>query len=268
MSNYVVENRALLEAVTVGAQRLGIEVKTFSDDWVIRLQHKGQQRFIFGYRFDINSDASAAIAIDKVATADLLIDMGVAAVPHYLLSTILNRHINPLYLKELLEQYKSLVIKPLKGSRGELISQFSEANHILEFTNHTIGVDWAASPFVNISREIRLIILDDTIQLTYEKHTPVTINGLKMYNLNLGAKATGLELKDIPQTIQLLAIHSMQAIGLQMGAVDIIFDDNNVPYVLEINSGFSLEHFALISPHNRALVINFYSLVMEELFRD
>jgi glutathione synthase/RimK-type ligase-like ATP-grasp enzyme len=268
MSNFITEKRALIEAVKNSSKKFGITATFLSDGWLIRLQKNGRSRFIYVYGFDINSQASAAIATDKVAAYQLLTDNGVAGVPHYLLSSVLDTNIDTASVKELFKSHKSLVIKPNKGSRGELVAKCNNLDEVLAMTKGSPIPSWAASPFLDISRELRLVVLDGSIVLAYEKRKPQTINGLKMYNLNLGATVQGITVDTVDRDIQTLATKAMDTIGLRLGAVDIVFDTDNTPYVLEINSGFSLEHYALSSPDNRHEVISFYELVIQKLFED
>ena len=105
-------------------------------------------------------------------------------------------------------------------------------------------------------------------RLACEKIEPKEINGLKMYNLTLGASAKGVKLSAINSNIIRLAEQSVEAIGLNMGAVDIVLDPDDNPYVLEINDGFSLDRFALSSNEAHLEVVSFYEQAIAELFID
>ena len=198
----------------------------------------------------------------------MLSNSNVNTVPHYLLSSVMEREVHENSLNEHFKNYSELVLKPTRGSRGEGIARVSNSKDSLNHINNNFYVSWAASPFINIQREIRLVILEQSILIAYEKYDPVIINGLKMYNLNLGAKAKKISLNDVDNSHIELAKNAMKTIGLKLGAVDIIVNEQDDASVLEINSAFSLEHFALSTPEDRLTVLNFYEDVIEHLFVD
>lgn len=264
---YISENRALTEAVQLACDRRNIDCRYFSDNWVIRLEKAGKTHFVYASGFDTNSHASARIANDKVATYLLLADDNIAAIPHFLLSTVVEPQVTLKQLTQLLRQYGSLVIKPTEGSRGELVAHFDTVEAIESYTStHAHIASWAASPFVDIQREVRLIVYNQHVQLAYEKVAPMTRNNLKLFNLNLGAKAKPLAVELLGKELANAAVQAMEAIGLQLGAVDIVYNSLGQAFVLEINSGFSLEHFAQLSSRNRQAVIDLYLLVIDSLF--
>jgi glutathione synthase/RimK-type ligase-like ATP-grasp enzyme len=265
MSSYITENRALIQAVREASAKLGIQHKLFSDDWIIQLQKNGTKRFIFAYGFDCNNQASSSIASDKVATYQLLEDASVPVIPHYLLKSVVMPEINKDLLEQLVSQYKSVVVKPLQGSRGAGVGKFEDAKDAIHFMEQVEDV-WACSPFVKIEREIRVVVFGDSVHLAYEKLEPQTINGLKMFNLNLGAKSKALDVQELSDDIQKIAVDSMQSIGLNFGAVDIVIDENKQIKTLEINSGFSLEHYAATSATNRQQVVALYEHVIQAMF--
>lgn len=267
MTSRITHNRALIEALQNAHLKSSIEFKLFSDDWLIKLDKDDQTRFIFGYAFDINSQASAVIAADKVACYLLLADGKLAAVPHYLLSTVVKPEIDRDYLETLFKANSSLVLKPTDGSRGDLVIKVGDPDELLKHTVMNTRIDsWTVSPHIEIKKEIRLVVLNGVVQLAYEKFDPPSINGLKMFNLNLGASVVGINIKNISEDVTALARDAIKSIGLTLGAVDVVFDADNAPSILEINSGFSLEHFALNSEANRAEVVAFYELVISQLF--
>jgi glutathione synthase/RimK-type ligase-like ATP-grasp enzyme len=266
MSNYVSENRALIEAIERAGKEYGIACTILSDEWVVRMEKAGEKRFLYGYAFDCNSQAASAIAFDKVAMYLLLADNKLAAVPHYLLSTVVQPEIDEQYLGKLFAEHGSLVIKPVQGSRGQFVAKVENPKEVMEFVRTTSEVSWAASPFVAVERELRLAVFEGEVLLAYEKHSPTMVNDLMMYNINLGAQARRVDPNQLEEKLHRLAVSAMNAINLKLGAVDIVIDDAGNAQVLEINAAFSLEHYALISPQNRREVIDFYMRVVNKLF--
>ena len=119
----IIYNRTIVETVRRAAERHGIAYTTYSDDWIIVLEKNGRRHIICGYAFGINTDAASSLADDKVATYQLLEAAGLPAIPHYLLSTVVDPGVDTSMLSALLSEHSDLVIKPLKGSRGDLVAR-------------------------------------------------------------------------------------------------------------------------------------------------
>lgn len=268
MSHYVTENRALIQAIKVAHQKFGMSYKLFSHDWIVKLEKNNSTHFIYGYAFGVNSQASAAIAADKVATSELLSDNSVTCVPHYLVTSVLDQNVNATALQTLIDTYTSLVLKPTFGGRGHLVRKVNSAEQALEYIDKNPVRSWSASPFIAAQREMRIVVFNSTIRLAYEKYDPKVVDGLNMFNLSGGASVRQVDLTTLDADIGELALRAAATIGLKMGAVDIIFDESNKAHVLEINSGFSLEHFALDSSENRKNVVDCYVQILDEMFED
>lgn len=248
--------------------KLNIKYTYFSDVRLVRLQKDSKTRFIFGYCFDINPEAAAELANDKAAMYEVMVDSGIAAIPHYLLSNVIKPTVALSDLVNLFEKHKSLVIKPNNGNKGEMIAKFDHPEQALKYIEDNPKMSWCASQYIDIAREVRIVVLNGTARLACEKVKPKMINGLEMHNLTLGATAKGLKLSDIDNSVIKLAEQSVKAIGLNMGAVDIVLNHDGNPYVLEINDGFSLERFASSSNEARVEVVSYYEQAIAELFKD
>jgi glutathione synthase/RimK-type ligase-like ATP-grasp enzyme len=239
----------------------------YSDNWVIVLDYKTRRHIICGYAFGLNSDAASASANDKVATYCLLAASNLPAIPHYLLSTIVDTDINRPLLGTLMARYSDMVIKPLRGSRGELVARFTDVEAACAFA-HTSGErEWTASPFIDIQTEMRFVVFNGEVRLVYEKINPVIKdNHLKLFNLSQGTGARLLPADETPPGLERLAVQAMAALSLRLGAVDIIRDSAGAYSVLEVNSHFSLDHFAETSADNRQRVLDFYVMLIGQHF--
>lgn len=267
MTNHGLDTEALTEAIRQAGKEYGIDYELLSDGWVIKLTRGDQTHFIEAHEFDINNQASADIATDKVATYQLLAEKGISAVPHFFLSTELDRKPNRAHLKRLFKDYGSLVIKPIKGRKGSLVAKFEDEAKALEHIGQAPELGWTASPYLDIKNEIRLVVFDGLVKLAYEKTKPSKRRGLKMYNLSQGAVPHKLDSGTIRGNgIEDLAKKSMQAIGLRLGGVDVVLSSQKVFYVLEINSGFTLEHYAGHSSKNMKEAVDFYAEVIKSAF--
>lgn len=266
MTNYILENRAIIAGIRRACGKYGIDYAAFSNEWILRLTYEGRRQLVLGYNFDCNGQAAAAIARDKAATYDLLTASEVASMQHELLSTTDSPTPRRKVVDEMLENHESVVIKPVLGSRGENVARFWSTNDAIHFIEASNIPSWAISPYMEIVSEIRLIVLDGTVKLAYEKTNPREIDGLKMYNLHLGADAKRLHVADLEEGMVLMAKTAMDAIGLRLGAVDIIKAADGALSVIEINSGFSLEHYARQSTEYRDEVELFYENLTRQLF--
>jgi glutathione synthase/RimK-type ligase-like ATP-grasp enzyme len=220
-----------------------IELTRFSGDWLLRLRHGDVTRYVIGYKFDLNNAAAAGIAQDKVATAELLEVDGVAAVQHMLVRT----------KAATASDWKAragndFVIKPLSGTSGHGVRRFHDVAAADEWMKQSGIEAWAISPYIDIRRESRLIVLDDDVLAAYEKQ-PVEVHSLRMFNLGKGALARDIEPND---ALIVLARRAQQTLGLRLAAVDIIEDADGNIQVLEVNEGIMMENYMRQSDENKA----------------
>lgn len=260
------DDRAVVAATLALCRKKGISCTAFSDNWVIRLRKGDRTHFIYAARFDHNSQASAAIAKDKVATYVLLRDADVLAIPHYLLATREQGSFDRDRVEAMLHEHGSVVVKPLLGSRGEHVARFSDVSDIIHFMDGIAEPSWTISPFVDIEHELRLVVFKGSIVFAYDKYEPVIRDGLKMFNLTQGAKARLVDSRTLPSSLHVMAARAMAALGLKLGAVDVAVTRNGQMQVIEINSGFSLQHFAGSSAEGRDRVLAFYESIIDDLF--
>lgn len=267
MLPYAPEEQTILAAVRRVCETRGIAYRTFSDGWIVRMEKAARRHYLYGYGdLGMNTHAAAQIALDKVAAYLLLDDAGVPAVPHWLLSTVAAPEIDRPFVSRLLAEHGPLVIKPLKGGMGRQVHRVENLAAVLAATADQGETEWAASPFTDIAREVRLVVFDDTVPFAHEKNNPVMLDGLKMFNLSLGAGSRQLESAALPDDLRQLGIRALAAVGLRLAAVDVAIDTKGVMRVLEINCNFSLEHFARRSPENRSRVIALYADILATVF--
>lgn len=258
--------RPITEAVLSLDEKYGIKYESFSDDWVFKLARADQAYFINGYALPHNSQAAAKNADDKVITYQLLASENIAAVPHNLLSHILQPVIDQAYLEKLFTVHGPVVLKPTRGGGGHLVFKCDSPGQVLKLASESAEPNWCVAPFIKVHSEMRLIVYGQEIMLAFLKVNPVIKNGLAMFNLNYGTAVQTIKLNRLPASIRDMAVSSMRAIGLRVGAVDVIFDEHAHASVLEINSGFSLDHFSATSPDNHRLAVEIYQKLILGLF--
>jgi len=249
-----VANRLMVASIKDICERRGIDFTTLSDDWLLELSKDGTTKRVLGYNFSVNDAVAAGIAKDKVATHILLNHSGVPSVPHVLLRPKVSDE-----QKQAIELWDKIVVKPLDGSGGHGVRLFTDAEEAIQWIESTDIPAWAAAPWMDIVREIRLVLLDQKPLIVYEKQA-VMVDGLKMFNLGLGA-----EPKDSTPDDDLLelAARAQKALGLRLSAVDVIETTDGKRQVLEINSGFMMEHYMRFSPEYERRGIEAYERIID-----
>jgi hypothetical protein len=175
--------RLLVRAVRELAKELNLKLNTFSQDWVMRLEKGNQTRHIFGYNFDLNGASSQLITNDKAASAELLSYNKIPAVEHrlFLRPNLAGYVASEGNWREMLTYFESnkadVVCKSNTGTGGNQVYrartplELERAVHRLFSSNRAI----ALSPFINIDSEYRLIMLEHTCELAYEKVRPTVL---------------------------------------------------------------------------------------------
>jgi glutathione synthase/RimK-type ligase-like ATP-grasp enzyme len=156
-----------------------ISLTSFSYDWIFKLSKNGRIGFVFGYNFANNNSTAAKICDDKCAAGDVLLNAGIPAVEHffYMVPNSIH-HIgesgNWLRLMEFLKLHGKIVCKSNEGSSGNSVYlvknqlQLEEATHRIFKQSRTMAV----SPFYDIKKEYRAIVLNGNIKLLYSKNIP------------------------------------------------------------------------------------------------
>lgn len=258
-SNYIVD-RYLPDIMRQICDKKDIAVRLLSDEWVLVLKKAEKTHFIYGFKFGgLNDSAAATISQDKVATYELLREANVPAVPHVLVSTRANSYKGWLPRANEWEQF---VIKPTHGGGGRAVYLLSNTREATKLMNGHGEQSWCVAPFVKVLSETRLIFLGEEIVLAFEKHDPPMGHGLPMHNLRLGARAVVVE---PAAKLVSLARAARKALGLRLGAVDIVELETGETLVLEVNEGFSLEHFMRQSAEYKQLAEGVYEKIVEAM---
>jgi glutathione synthase/RimK-type ligase-like ATP-grasp enzyme len=137
----------------------------------------GRTRLVWGYHFDLNPSAGAHVAKDKAATFEVLRAAGVPAVEHRLflradLADYVNESGSWTALLAALDEFGGVaVLKPTEGSGGAGVSRVRSPRELEEKAaglwqrHHAICL----SPYHEVTREIRHILLDGEPSIIYEK---------------------------------------------------------------------------------------------------
>jgi len=269
----------LLQEIT---KEEGVEMKTFSRDWIITLEKNGKVGRIFGYNFSLNDSFSAKAAQDKVATTLLLQDENIPVLEHVLVShpRILKDYYgreegNWDFVKDFAKKHDyKIVLKPNNGGGGNGI-EFVNSEIDLEIAiqdMHSKNRDIAISPRLDINEEIRCIYLDGEILLAYKKERPSEIiDGEKVFtsnqhNLSKGAEPIILDPgSDEYRQATELAIKASEAIGIRFSSTDVILVNGEYK-ILEINSGVFMNNFMGYSEENYSIAKEIHRRALQKMF--
>ena len=234
----------------------GIGFSTYSDDWLLELKAHGKVARTLGYRFDLNNSVAGSIAQDKVATYQMLAKAGIPAMPHVLVRTKASKAD-----RTVMDGWDQIVIKPLTGAGGHGVHLFNNVDAALGYIEQSPTSAWAATPFVDIKRELRLIMLDGALLVGYEK-LPVVIKELKMFNLDLGATPKHVE---ISEEFVRVAAKAQSELGLRLSTVDIVEDVEGEYRILEINDSIMMEHYMRYSSENKKKAEHVYEKIVDAM---
>ena len=258
IGEYIVD-RWMVSIIKDICTKRDMQFQSFSNGWVLEMASGDSKHRVIGYQFDINNAVASQIAKDKVAAHLILENNDVPSVAHALLRPKVNDA-----QRQAIASWNDLVVKPLDGSGGHYVRRFSNSDAAIEWIESTDISAWAAAPFVDIAREIRMIMLDGTPLIVYEKE-PVLKDNLKMFNLGLGAAPRDITPDD---ELQRIASSAQKALGLRLSAVDIAETSSGERRVLEVNSGFMMEHYMRASPENKQRTIEAYNKIIDAVMEE
>lgn len=261
--------RFLVDAVRSYAEQNTIKFELFSGDWIIRLQKGDVVKYLFGNDFGVNNTSALALCNDKSATYQVLTREGVPALEHRILlrpNSLGASESGTLALVQqaMLDFGGKVICKPNTGGGGSDIF-LAESNAQLEaivlelFSRYrTITI----SPFVHISAEYRICILNGVVELIYEK---VRSSDELQHNLSHGALAREVTDTQLWDTLESMAQRAAYALNGTFVHVDII-NVNGVFSVLEVNGGIIFEHYSAQSEENKARATEIYYKALDLLF--
>lgn len=240
---------------------LGVTRTWLSDSWIARLERDDAQCYLYGYTFPLNNAVVGAIIRDKVATATVLNDAGVAAIPHALLRLRAETDAQSTVAHTLQLAPLPMVIKPNVGESGGYdvvkcdtkddvtlaLSELSARHRVL-----------AVSPFITITHEYRVVVLDGTVLLSYAKHRKP---GVWHHNLKLGATPQPITDEALRTKLEQFALVVMRTLGARLAAVDIV-DTPDGLHVMEVNSGITLDRFSTYSQKNAQTAHGVYTAII------
>ncbi len=239
-----------------------------SQQWIARLERGDASCYLEGYVFPLNSAVSGNLIRDKVSTATVLGREGVPVIPHRLLRLSSLRDIDGMADKATELADLPLVIKPCAGESGGFdvmrctdIDEVESAISELSKRHRALAI----SPFVQIDKEFRTVVLDGEPLLSFEKvRAPLAEDGSGewRHNLKLGAVP---ELQTDPAVVRPLgdiAVSAMTAVRGRFAVVDTAQTSDGLQ-VVEMNGGVTLDRFSAYSSEYAALSRDVYTQAIE-----
>ena len=269
-----------------------IELESFSYDWIFHLSKNGKTAHIFGYQFGNNSATSQLICADKCATSDILLFNGVPTNINYVgVSGNWER------ILKLFQTFGKVVCKTNEGSGGGSVylvsTQFELERAAHKIFSHSRTM--AVSPFYEIEKEFRAIVLDNKVMLIYSKNIPFvegdgasTLRDLLIsyaqthtdFPLNFDESDNDLDVLELGKKYYLNWKHNLgqgaypeiiqdeslivELTGIKFASVDIIKARDSL-MVLEINSGVMMDYFSQISDANYQTAKTIYREAIEKM---
>lgn len=286
-------------------QEKNIQYQELSDDWIIKLKKENKNRFLVGYKFDLNTQATAEICNDKFALYAVLDSEEIPVIKYNILFK--NEEDR---LKKYFEEYnQNVVLKPNNGTCGNNVLHICDYNELKDEYNRLISKCYSVDicPYYEIESEYRVIYLPDK-QHIYKKVRPIIIGdgvhtvkellidfnreyfskeeNLKnesisaeyipklgeiveyewRFNLSKGAKIADVE--DEEKDVLMSIVNKIvEVIGVKFVSIDIVKLANNQYMVMEINSGVMMENLIKLRDDGEKIAKELYGEAIDLMFR-
>ena len=285
-----------------------IEYTLISKEWIMALTKNNVTKCISGYRFNLNDHAIGSVIDDKYALYDLCKLLELPIIEHKLLfnpNSKLGNNTLELIDRYFQEYNENVVIKPNNGSEGIGVYHIKDREELLEKTNELFNSNFSISicPFYEIDREYRIIVLDNQVELVYEKIKPVVIGDGKSslkdlllelnysyfnnklndkkynrilkkseiyeydwrFNLSNGATAKLVREENLKNYLSNFALDVTKKLNTRFVSVDII-KSNGKFYLIEINSGVCINKVCNFIDKNYKITKEIYRKAINKMF--
>lgn len=174
----------------------GVEVISYSHDWIFHLSKGERRHVVIGYDLGVNSSSSAQICSDKAATFDVLDSHRVPSVPHHLFlepwkMQFVEKDGNWGEMISLHRFYGGRsIIKQNDGTGGRGVFLAENVNALEEAVQKIFSRERsvALSPYLEIEKEVRYYIANSRPLICYEKCRPSVIGDGVSSVMTLAAK--------------------------------------------------------------------------------
>nr|MBP3680336.1 hypothetical protein [Clostridia bacterium] len=285
-------------------QEKSIQYEELSDDWIIKLTKENRNKFIVGYKFDLNNQATSEICNDKFALYAVLKSEEIPVIEY----NILFKNEEDKLEKYFYEYNQNVVLKPNNGTCGNNVLHICEYDKLKSEYNKLISKYYSVDicPFYEIESEYRVIYLP-TKQHIYKKVKPIItgdgVHSVKelliefnseyfgdernlksenisadyipkfgekieyewRFNLSRGAKIADVD--DEEKNILMNMINNIiKVINLKFVSIDIVKLTNNQYMVMEINSGVMMENLVKLQDDGIQIAKSVYGEAIDLMF--
>ena len=283
-------------------QEKNIEFNLVSQDWIMVLKKENTTRYISGYKFSLNNQASSIICDDKYALYETLKLLNIPIIEHKIVFKDYDKEDIISFFKK---HNNDLVVKTNDGTCGLNIYHVTTINDLFKYIDKLLITNLSISicPFYKIKNEYRTIILNGNVELFYGKKRPIVYgDGIKSikellcefnydyfknivdskldiilnkgeeyiydwrHNLSNGSIPFENIDTNLKNKIQTLAKKAFNSLNLKFASVDIIELETNELLILEINSGVMIDKYAKHTKNGEEICKKIYSKAIDLMF--
>lgn len=285
-------------------EELNIKFSLVSQDWIMVLEKEDNIKYVVGYKFPLNDQATGRVCDDKYALYEVLTKFNIPIIEH----KIIHKNYNKDNIVEYCNKYNNdMVIKTNLGTCGSGVFHKTNIEDIFNIMDELLIDNYSISlcPYYDIKTEYRSIVFDDNIELVYGKIRPIVVgdgnstiyelllefnksyfekvecsNELSrvldkdevyeynwQFNLSKGAMPYLLSDKDKESKIRSMALSVSKVLGVKFASIDIIELSNGELLVLEANSGVMMSNFSVNLSNGKDIAKDIYTKVVKEMFK-
>lgn len=283
---------------------LNIKFTLVSKNWVIVMEKEDKVRYVVGFKFPLNDQASSRVCDDKYALYEVMKHFEIPVTEHF----IIHKNYKKENIINVCNKYNNdVVIKANLGTCGNDVYHRTDIDSIYEVIDELLIDNYSISlcPYYDIKTEYRSIILNDNVEVVYGKIKPIVIGDGKKtiyellldfnnvyfssvscneelsrvldkdevyeyswkFNLSKGAMPFFLEDKEKENTIKKMALEVAKVLGIKFASVDIIELYDGTLLVLETNSGVMMSNFSVNLEEGKDIAKDIYAKVIKEMFK-
>nr|WP_233287325.1 RimK-like protein [Bradyrhizobium oropedii] len=218
----MISQRIFLETIKKYCLAHSVAVEVRSGGWLVVMTRGSERRLAIGYDIGLNSAVAHQVANDKSACADVLASACVPAIPHTLfLGARLSKHIPGSdsldAMRRLLDAHPhGLVVKPNQGTSGELVFRVTTPTQLETAVASILAAhpSLAISPYVEITDEVRVVLLDARALIVYAKTRPSVVgDGIQSLRALAQAAATAEQLKTMAEDFDAAVLDAIPPAG-------------------------------------------------------
>lgn len=271
-----------------------IKQEFFCDGYCLKLCKDNHFTFIYNKVFENNNSVTFRILRDKAAVFEILSKNNFDSVEHYYFHETEREKFNKT-AGNLLKKHKKVVLKQNEGMSGNFVYLIENSSDLTNKSNEIFEKfqSISISPFYDIKHEYRVVVLNDKVELIFDKIRPFVVgdgkntvaklakNKYKYYkidenidtslvlragekltlswrhNLNFGSIPEVITDKKLLSNLSDLSKKIAKLLKIKFACIDIIETQGKLK-VLEINSSVTMEKFASFSEENYNIAKNIY----------